>query len=573
MSFSPPAGPLRRFQPALPPLHENSSLPPLSLRPLFAVKLSLMDSGIHLVSKSGPSDRFSTTNPATGEPLHEYPIASAEDVNAAVFLARQAQLWWSQLPILRRSAVLRRVAQLLSAGRESLAAIITSESGKPIQEALLNDVMVSIDAALFCADNAAAVLRTQAIPHSNPALRLKRGQLSWQPLGVIGIIAPWNYPLSIPAADAFAALATGNAVVLKPSELTPQSAIELARIIAAALDAEGLATLPRPFQVVTGLGPTGQSLTASAIDKLIFTGSVPTGRRVAVAAADRLLPVTLELGGKDAMIVLEDADLDTASSAAVWGSMMNAGQTCISVERCYVHRAIYSRFLSLCQAKIAQLNVGNGADPSTDLGPLISFRQLQIVERQVEEARALGATVHIGGTPLPALGPNFYAPTLITDVSHTMSLLCEETFGPVLPVLTFSTDDEAIALANDSDFGLAASVWGRTPHATRVARRVLAGTVMVNDLISGFAISAAPHGGLKQSGIGRTHGILGMAELVRPSYLDVDLLPRMKKLWWYPYAANFAPLSAFAEMLHAPRLLSRLAASLRTLPLLLRPRR
>jgi succinate-semialdehyde dehydrogenase/glutarate-semialdehyde dehydrogenase len=451
--------------------------------------------------------------------------------------------------------------------------VITSESGKPLQEALLNDVLVAADAALFCAENAAAVLRTQEVPHSNPALRFKRGKLSWEALGVIGIISPWNYPLSIPAADAFAALATGNAVVLKPSELTPQSALELERLVATALDAEGLTMRPRPLQVITGLGLTGQYLVASDLDKLIFTGSVGTGRRVAIAAAERLLPVILELGGKDAMVVLEDADIDTASSAAVWGSMMNAGQTCISVERCYVHRKIYSRFLNLCVEKISKLKIGDGSLPDTDLGPLISFKQLQIVEKQVEEARTLGATVHTGGTPLPDLGSNFFAPTLITEVDHSMSLMSEETFGPVLPVMTFSSDDEAVAMANDSEFGLSASVWGSTSHATAVARRVAAGSVLVNDLISGFAVSAAPHGGLKHSGIGRSHGILGMQEMIRPCYLDVDLAPRMKKLWWYPYSGNFAPMSAFAEMVHGTGAFRRLSAALRSIPLILRRRR
>ena len=532
-----------------------------------------MEPGIHLVSKSGSRDRFSTANPATGEPLAEFPIASAEDVQAAVACARYAQSWWSQLPLIRRAAVLRRIAQFLNAQKDALARVITAESGKPLQEALLSDIMVAADAALFCAEDAASVLRTQEVPHANPALRFKRGQLSWEPLGVIGIISPWNYPLSIPAADTFAALVTGNTVVLKPSELTPQTALELDRIISAALDAEGLTVLPRPFQIVTGLGPTGQSLIASAIDKLIFTGSVATGRRVAVAAAERLLPVTLELGGKDAMIVLDDADVDTASSAAVWGSMMNAGQTCISVERCYVHRSIYPRFISQCLEKIAELKVGDGSLPDTDLGPLISFKQLQIVGKQVEEARTLGAIVQTGGAPLPQLGPNFYAPTLITDVDKCMSLMCEETFGPVLPVTPFSSDEEAIALANDSEFGLAASVWGGTAHATEVAHRVSSGAVLVNDLISGFAVSAAPHGGFRQSGIGRTHGRLGLQELVRPRYLDVDLVPRMKKLWWYPYASNFAPMSAFADLIHAPGLVRRLIASLRTIPLLLRSRR
>jgi succinate-semialdehyde dehydrogenase/glutarate-semialdehyde dehydrogenase len=532
-----------------------------------------MESGIHLVSKSGLNDRFSTMNPATGDPIADYPIASAEDVDAAVARARQAQLWWSRLPQLRRSAVLRRAAQLLSAGKDALALVITSESGKPLQEALLSDVMVAADAAVFCADNAASVLRTQEIPHDNPALRLKRGRLAWEPLGVIGIIAPWNYPLSIPAADAFAALATGNTVVLKPSELTPQSALELERIFSLALDAENLTAQPRPLQVVTGLGPTGEALVASQIDKLIFTGSVATGRRVAIAAAGRLLPVTLELGGKDAMIVLEDADLDIASSAAVWGSMMNAGQTCISVERCYVHRSIYSRFLGRCVEKINKLNVGNGAHANTDLGPLITFRQLQIVEQQVEDARAHGAIVHTGGSRLSHLGPNFYAPTLITEVDHSMSLMKEETFGPVLPVMPFSSDDEAVELANDSAFGLAASVWGRSAHATAVARRISAGAVMVNDLLSGFAVSAAPHGGLRQSGIGRTHGLLGMADLLRPVYLDVDLMPRMKKLWWYPYGGNFAAMAAFTDLIHAGGIRRRLVAALQAFPAFFHRRR
>ena len=384
---------------------------------------------------------------------------------------------------------------------------------------------------------------------------------------MIGIISPWNYPLCTAAVDTAAALATGNAVVVKPSELTPQTVFELERLIAAALDAEGLTAQPRPFQVVTGMGATGQALIAGGIDKLIFTGSVATGRRVALHAAERLVPVILELGAKDAMIVLDDADLDVASSAAVWGSMMNAGQTCLSVERCYVQRKLYPDFVGLCHDKISRLKVGNGALPGSDVGPLISAKQLQIVSSQVEEARAQGANILIGGAPLPELGPHFYAPTLITDVQPTTRLMREETFGPVLPVLPFDSDEEAIHLANDSDFGLGASVWGKTAHATAVARRVRAGSVMVNDLISGFAVSAAPHGGVKKSGYGRTHGLLGMRELVAPLYLDVDLMPRMKKLWWYPYAGSAAPMSAFAELVHAPGLGRRLRAALRSLGL------
>ena len=530
-----------------------------------------MSNGIHLVFKAG--ERFATTNPATGACLADYAIAGVAEVNSAIARARQAQEWWGRTPLIRRAALLRRVARLLNEEKEALAQVITAESGKPLQEALLNDVLVSADAALFCAEDAASVLRPEDVPHHNLALRLKSGRLEWEPLGVIGIIAPWNYPLSIPAADTFAALVTGNTVVLKPSELTPQTALELERVVNRALDDVGLTALPRPLQVILGRGPTGGQLVEGDIDKLIFTGSVATGRHVAMAAAERLLPVTLELGGKDAMIVLDDADLDVATSAAVWGAMLNAGQTCISVERCYVQRKLYSKFVSQCVQKIQALKVGPGADPQSDLGPLITTRQLHIVEQQVDEARALGATVQTGGRRLRELGENFYAPTLVTDVDHSMSLMCEETFGPVLPVTPFDTDDDAIRMANDSDFGLAASVWGSRPRAMDVARRLHSGTVLVNDLISGFAVAAAPHGGVKHSGLGRTHGRLGLRELVRPRYVDVDMMPRMKKLWWYPYAQNFQPMAAFVDMLHQPGLVARLRASLKTIPLLLRRRR
>jgi succinate-semialdehyde dehydrogenase/glutarate-semialdehyde dehydrogenase len=525
-----------------------------------------MESGIHIVSSFGAEREFSTHNPATGEPVAQYPVASGKEVDAAVARAREAHGWWQALRQPRRSAALRRVAALLAEERTTLARAITSESGKPMQEALLSDVMVAADAAVFCAEHASAAMRGEEISHDNPALKLKRGRLVWRPLGVIGIISPWNYPLSIPAADTFAALATGNTVVVKPSELTPRPVLELERLLAKALEAEGLGGKPGPLQVVTGLCATGEALIAAAIDKLIFTGSVATGRKVAVAAAERLLPVVLELGGKDAMVVLADANLEAASSAAVWGAMMNAGQTCISVERCYVDRSIYSRFLGLCLDKINRLRVGNGAEPDTDVGPLITNRQLRIVEQQVEEARSLGATVHTGGRALPELGPNYYAPTLITDVNHSMSLMTEETFGPVLPVMPFSGDDEAVALANDSSFGLAGSVWGANAHATRVAGRVEAGAVMINDLLSGFAVSGAPHGGLRLSGIGRSHGMLGMRELLRPVYLDTDLLPGMKKLWWYPYAGNLDAMAAFTELLHARDLRSKARAALRALP-------
>ena len=290
------------------------------------------------------------------------------------------------------------------------------------------------------------------------------------------------------------------------------------------------------FRWSIGDGATGAALVHSLIDKLVFTGSVATGKRIAASAAERLLPLVLELGGKDPMLVLEDADVDVASSAAVWGAFMNAGQTCLSVERCYVHRSLYENFAMACAKKANELRVGNGMDASTDVGPMIHQRQLQIVEEQVEDAKARGARVLTGGKRLPELGTNFYAPTVLMDVTHEMRIVREETFGPVLAIMPFQCDDEAVQLANDSEFGLAASVWTRDSHrGERLARRIHAGSVMVNDVVSCFGISEAPHGGVKASGIGRTHGRFGLDEMVRVKYLDVDLMPGMKKVWWYGY--------------------------------------
>jgi succinate-semialdehyde dehydrogenase/glutarate-semialdehyde dehydrogenase len=286
---------------------------------------------------------------------------------------------------------------------------------------------------------------------------------------------------------------------------------------------------------------------------------VVTGKRVAQAAAGRLLPVVLELGGKDPMLVLEDADIDVASSGAVWGAFVNAGQACLSVERCYVHRSTYKEFVQACANKTRRLRVGNGLDSTTDVGPLIHERQLQTVESHVEDARTRGARVVTGGNRLRNLGPNFYAPTVLADVTHEMRIMREETFGPVLPIMAFDTEVEAVQLANDSEFGLAASVWTRDrARGEKLARHISAGTVMVNDVVSCFGISEAPHGGVKASGIGRTHGSFGLEEMVRVKYMSSDRVTSIKKPWWYAYGENFTrQMDGFVEFLFSRRLKDR----------------
>jgi succinate-semialdehyde dehydrogenase/glutarate-semialdehyde dehydrogenase len=358
-------------------------------------------------------------------------------------------------------------------------------------------------------------------------------------------------------------------VVLKPSEFTPLVALEFQKLLYSA----GLN--PDLFQVLIGAVRVGTVLLESDIDKVIFTGSVATGKRIAEAAAKRLLPVVLELGSKDPMIVLEDADLDVASSGAVWGAMMNCGQTCLSIERCYVQRAVYEKFLELCRQKIGKLRIGEGLGSEVEMGPLIHDRQLRTVEDHVHDAVAKGARLLAGGHRLTELGPNFYAPTLLADVRHDMRIMQEETFGPALPVAPFDTDDEAVRLANDSEFGLAASVWTTNrKRGQALAAHIKAGTVMVNDAITGFGISEAPHGGFKQSGIGRTHGKLGLAEMVQVKYVDVDLLPRVPKVWWYGYGKTFQhQMSGFIDMLFGRSLGSRIRGAMAATGALLRKNR
>ena len=510
--------------------------------------------------------RLISRNPATGDVLRELECASAAEVAAAVERARAAQPAWAELGIKARIAILRRFQRLLYKKKDEVARTISRENGKPQVEALVTEVVVVLDAARFLIDNAHAALKPEPVSHGNFVMKAKSARLVREPYGVIGIISPWNYPFSTPATEGLAALVAGNAVVVKPSEFTPLVALELASLLQEA-------GVPRDiFQVVVGDGSAGSALVEAPIDKIVFTGSVRTGKRVAETAAKKLLPTLLELGGKDPMLVLDDADLDVVTSAAVWGAFMNAGQTCLSVERCYVHRSLYEKFLVKVAEKTRKLRVGNGMDPGTDMGPMIHEQQLRVVEAHVADALARGARLLCGGRRLPELGPNFYAPTVLADVTHEMQIMREETFGPVLPVMPFENDDEAIRLANDSDFGLAASVWtSDRRRGETLARRIQAGTVMVNDVISCFGISEAPHGGVKLSGIGRAHGRLGLEEMVRVKYVDSDLLPRVSKVWWFGYGSQFPrQMEGFADFLFSRNWARRISGGLRAMRAFLR---
>jgi len=519
-------------------------------------------------AKSETTNCFASVNPATGEKIGDYGIATTSEVRGAVMIAKFAQEKWAREPISRRVTVIKRFATILAERQDEVAALISAEAGKPAVEALTSEILVSLDAARFCAEHAHEALREEPLAMGNPAMLGKTARVIYEPVGVVGIIAPWNYPFSIPAVDALAALVVGNGVVLKPSELTPACGHKLQTLLIEAGLPAGL------FQVIDGFGEVGAALISAGVDKVVFTGSVATGKRVAAACAERLVPCVLELGGKDAMLVLEDADIDVASSAAVWGSMMNAGQTCISVERCLVHRSIYEKFLDACVDKVRKLRVGNGAEPYTDVGPMISQRQLEIVERQVNSAVENGAHAVCGGHRLPELGPNFYAPTVVIGIPADASLWCEETFGPVLAIATFDNEAEAITRANTSEFGLSASVWTRDKsRGEKVARQIQAGAVLVNDLLTSFGVSEAPHGGVKSSGIGRTHGIFGLREMVRPKFVSVEKLTGMKQMWWYSYTPELREqMAGFVDLLFGRKLLTRIKGALRSTGVLFRKR-
>jgi acyl-CoA reductase-like NAD-dependent aldehyde dehydrogenase len=494
--------------------------------------------------------KVTSVNPATGEVFAEFEPATEPQVQAAVARAQTAQAGWKEIGVERRARILGNFQNLLREKKSEVARIITRETGKPLAEGLVTEVLVVLDAAQFSRKHAFRFLREEAVPHGNWAMKTKSGRILREPYGVIGIISPWNYPLSIPAAEALAALVTGNAVVLKPSELTSCTALALGDLLSQA------GVPPDVFQVLIGDGITGWALLHSPIDKLVFTGSLATGRQIAEAAASRLLPLVLELGGKDPMLVLADADVEVASSGAVWGAFTNAGQACLSVERCYVDRRLYQPFLAACVEKTRRLRVGNGEAPSIDVGPLIGEHQLEIVESQVEDAVGRGARVLVGGSRLEKVGSNFYAPTVLADVTHQMRVMREETFGPVLPVMPFDSESQAVQLANDSEYGLGASIWTRNRRrGEQLARQIHAGTVMVNDALSSFGIAEAPHGGMRMSGVGRTHGRFGLEEMVRIKYVDTDRMPGRKKVWWYGYGERCPQqMEALIDLMFAGRM-------------------
>lgn len=490
-----------------------------------------------LAAPAQPAREIISYDPATGAEIGRAPLCSPDEVRLAVTRARAAQPAWAAVTFNQRGRAILRARELMLAEREQIAQLISRETGKPVAEAMSMEIVPTLDSMHYFARHAETLLKPQKIDIGQYGLMGRSSRIVFRPLGVIGIISPWNFPLATPADEVVMALMAGNSVVLKPSELTPLIALKLVDIFQRAGLPPGL------LHCLTGDGATGAALIDAHVDKIMFTGSVATGKRVAQAAAQYLTPVVLELGGKDPMIVLADADIKNAARAAVWGAFANSGQACASVERCYVQESIAPKFLEVVISETKRLKQGLGSEDDIDVGAMSNERQLNIVADHVNDARLRGATILTGGQRLPDSAGLFYEPTVLTDVNHDMTIMRDETFGPVLPIMTFSTENEAIELANDSVFGLTASVWTKDiSKGRRLAERIEAGTVMVNEVVYTHGIAQTPWGGVKESGYGRTHGRMGLLELVHPQHIHVNRFAFLPDIWWFRYSPAAARL-------------------------------
>ena len=503
---------------------------------------------------------FPSLNPATGEPLGEAWQAGAEHLDRAVAAAVAAFERWHRIAPEERSRWFRRLRELLLDRAEAIARLLALEQGKPVAEALAVELLPTFGLLTYLEQEAPRLLKPRRITPFELLFADKTMELHPEPLGPVLIISPWNYPWLLAASAVLAALAAGNAVVWKPSPLTPLVAEALAQWLHDAGLPEGL------VNVVHGGGTVGAALVTRPEFRLIhFTGSTETGRRIMAAAAPSVTPLVLELGGKDPMVVFADASLERAAQGAVWAAFMNAGQTCSSVERVYVERSVYADFVDRVVNLTRALKVGDPLAPDTDLGPLSAEFQWQKVQQQVEEARHQGARVLTGGGRPEGLSRGFfYAPTVLTEVPLNARVLQEETFGPVMPIVPFDTEEEALRLANATPYGLTASVWTRDPdRARRVARGLRAGTVTVNDHTFSYAEPRAPWGGIGDSGYGRSHGELGLLAFCHLKLVADDFTRRTRQLWWYPYGPElYHLLREAAPALYHPRRLARVRALL-----------
>jgi acyl-CoA reductase-like NAD-dependent aldehyde dehydrogenase len=470
---------------------------------------------------------ISVRNPATLAHVAQLPVTTPAEIANAAARARKAQSLWQTTGFNERASLLYRFRDLLIDEQERLADIVTSETGKPRAEVYGNELFYLCDVIGFWAKYAEKFLRPKKIRPHLFMFKTKKVFSYHYPLGVIGIISPWNFPLVLTAGDAVPALMAGNAVLIKPSELTPLTALFVAELAQKAGFPDDL------LQTVIGGAETAQTL-IDHVDMIAFTGSVEVGKLVAQRGAERLIPVSLELGGKDPAIVLKDADLERAANACVWGALMNSGQVCTSIERIYVEEPVYEAFVAKVVERVRALRQG-ASHEDVELGSMSSEEQFNKVTAQVSEAIARGAKALTGGRPNPNLAGFFYEPTVLVDVDPDMSVVRDETFGPVIPILKVRDAAEAIRMANDSRYGLDACVFSRdTQSAAGIADNLHTGSVCINDALVNYIIPDAPMGGVKDSGFSRRHGVEGIRKFCRQKTVVTDRFGLKSEFPWFP---------------------------------------
>jgi acyl-CoA reductase-like NAD-dependent aldehyde dehydrogenase len=504
-----------------------------------------------------PSSYTVCRNPATGEILGHSPLTPLASLQEIVGRARVAQRAWATTPLKERLGAMSRVRDYVVAHAEAIAALIAGDNGKTRVDALATEVFPAGLAAAYYGKHAKRFLKERWLRPGSLLLANKLSRILRVPYGVIGVISPWNYPFSIPFSEVVMGLLAGNAVILKTATETQMVGRGLEHCFLEAGLPEGV------FSYVNLPGRlAGSALLEAGIDKLFFTGSVAVGKQLMAEAAATLTPLVLELGGNDAMLVCEDADLYRAAAGAVWAGFQNCGQSCGGVERIYVHEKAYDPFLELLKEQVEALRVGWDENFNVDMGAMTTARQVATVKRHLEEALAKGAVIY-ARSPQPegdGVG-NFLPAVVLTRVTHEMLVMREETFGPVVGVMKVRDMEEAVALANDSHLGLTGSVWSKNwRKAEGLARRIQAGVVTINDHLMSHGLAETPWGGFKQSGIGRTHGAIGFAEMTQPQVIVHDLLPFARRsMWWYPHGRGlYRGLLGALELLYGKSIRRRL---------------
>jgi acyl-CoA reductase-like NAD-dependent aldehyde dehydrogenase len=505
--------------------------------------MATVEAGPELQATERGAASFPVENPATGDTIATVPNLDAAGVKALVDRARAAQPAWEALGFDGRAEVMYELRRWVVENRKRVAQTISEENGKPPDEALLTEVLYVCDSLGFWAKKGPKYLGDERVRTHSPFLFGKKVITRYRPYGVVGVIGPWNYPLTNNFGDAIPALVAGNSVVLKPSHVTPLTSMLMAEGFRAAGGPEDA------FLIATGTGGTGAELVKSA-DMIMFTGSTEVGKKILAQAAERLTPVSLELGGKDPMIVLRDADVERAANMAVQWAMSNSGQICISVERVYVEEPVYDEFVDKVVGKVRVLRQGApGAPGAVDVGAMTFPSQLDIVDAHVKDAVEKGARVLTGGKR--GAGPgHFYEPTVLVDVDHTMACMREETFGPTLPIMKVRDEDEAIRLANDSPYGLDSSVFTRdVEKGERVARQIEAGATCVNDALMNYFAQEAPFAGMKESGMGARHGTAGIRKYCRSQTILITRFAPSKEPTMFPNSSMKAKLMEKALVL------------------------